>query len=194
MGSGVSCFSRIEMTEPVIFDTNRLWPSKLPQLVKLFPDCRILCCVRQVAWIMDSVERLIRKNTFELSGLVGFALNALREGHFGEHGDRLLFVEYEALTKDPSGSIAAIYDWLGLAPFTHDFENIEQIPGAAAFDEKLGTPGLHAVGSRVEWKDRQTILPPDLFASFPPPFWRANNPRANVLHYEPPKPREVAAA
>src|SRR5271166_6357401 len=202
--------------EDVVFDTNRLWPSKLSTLVKLFPDCRILCCVRQISWIMDSVERLIRKNAFELSGifgfetggtvydrcaglmqpqgLVGFALNALREAHFGEHGDRLLFVEYEALTKDPSGSVAAIYDWLGLAPFTHDFENIEQIPGAAAFDEKLGTPGLHAVGSRVEWKDRQTILPPDLFASFPPPFWRANNPRANVLHYEPPKPREVAAA
>jgi sulfotransferase len=189
----------------IIFDTNRLWPSKFPVLVKLFPTCKVICCVRHIAWIMDSVERLIRRNT-ELSGifgfepggtvydrvqglaspngLVGFALNALREGFYGAHGDRLLMVEYEALAKAPRDTIGAIYEWLGIPYWGgHDYEHIEPIPGAAEFDEKLGTPGLHSVRPRVEWQERQTILPPDLFASFPPPFWRSNNPRANVLHY-----------
>ena len=31
-----------------------------------------MCCVRNIAWIMDSIERLVRKNAFELSGMFGF--------------------------------------------------------------------------------------------------------------------------
>jgi sulfotransferase len=67
----------------LVFDTNRLWCAKLPALAALFPEARIICCVRDVPWIMDSLESLIRRNPFELSrifnfepggaGLVGFA-------------------------------------------------------------------------------------------------------------------------
>ena len=192
-------------TNEIVFDTNRLWPSKLPTLVKLFPDCRIVCCVRQIAWIMDSIERLVRRNAYELSGifgyepggtvysrcaalgasngLVGFALDALREGFYGEHVDRLLMVEYQALAKHPRDTVGAIYEWLKLPYFTaHDFENVKQIPGAAEFDARIGTPGLHSVAAKVEWRERETILPPELFASFPPPFWRSNNPKIPVIH------------
>ena len=80
-------------------------------LAELFPTARIICCVRPVSWIMDSIERQTSRNPFELSGLfgyeaadtvytrsnraagsngmVGFALDALREACFGEHADRL---------------------------------------------------------------------------------------------------------
>jgi sulfotransferase len=190
---------------PIIVDTNRLWPSKLPVLVKLFPECRVICCVRQVAWIMDSLERLMRANPLQLTGifgyepggtvysrvqglaasngLVGFALDALREGFYGEHADRMLLVEYEALAKHPRHTIGAIYEWLGLPYYDrHDYEHLEQIPGAEEFDARLGTPGLHRVAPKVEWRERETILPPDLFSSFPPPFWRSNNPRVPVVH------------
>lgn len=189
----------------IVFDTNRVWPSKLPTLVRLFPECRVICCVRRVAWIMDSIERLIRRNAFELSGIfgfepggtvysrvqglasnngmVGFALDSLREGFYGEHSDRLLLVEYEALAKHPGDTVNAIYDWIGLPRFAgHDYEFIEQIPGAAEFDEKLGTPGLHSVRRRVEWRERETVLPPEVFASFGAPFWRSNNPKVPVIH------------
>jgi sulfotransferase len=190
----------------IVFDTNRLWPSKLPFLVELFPDCRVICCVRQVAWIMDSIERLIRSNPYDLSGifrfepggtvysrcaalgassgLVGFALDALREGFYGEHADRLLLVEYQALAKHPQDTIGAIYDWLGLPRFRHDVENLATDPLWEEFDRRLGTPGLHRVRPKVEWKPRETILPPELFASFPAPFWRANNPKVPVIHCE----------
>lgn len=189
----------------IVFDTNRMWPSKLPTLVRLFPDCKIVCCVRPVAWIMDSIERLIRKNNLELSGifgfepggtvysrcqglasstgLVGFALDALREAFYGEHADRLLLVEYEALAKHPRHTIGAIYEWLNIPYYEgHDYERVEQIPGAAEFDERLGTPGLHSVRGRVEWQERETILPPEIFASFGSPFWRSNNPNVLVIH------------
>ena len=90
----------------MIFDTNRVWCSKLPALTKLFPASYIFCCVRNLAWIMDSMERLIRGNAFDLSriynfersntvygrieglaggnGMVGFSYNAVKEAFFGE--------------------------------------------------------------------------------------------------------------
>ena len=35
-------------------------------------------------------------------GLVGYALDALREAFFGEHAPRLILVEYQALTRAPA--------------------------------------------------------------------------------------------
>ena len=58
--------------ETVIFDTNRGWTTKLPALVELFPDAKMICCVRNPAMILDSVESLVRRNAFELSGIFSF--------------------------------------------------------------------------------------------------------------------------
>lgn len=177
----------------VIFDTNRIWCAKLPALTQLFPDARVICCVRSVAWIMDSIERLVRKNAFELSGmfgfepgstvyarvnriatgdgLVGFALDALKEGFFGEQGSRLLLVEYEALASRPVETMRHVYGVLDEPWFDHDFENVEY--DADAFDLALGAPGLHVIRRKVERVERRTVLPPELFQRFEhDAFWR----------------------
>ena len=57
----------------VIFDTSRSWCAKLPLLAELFPESKMICCVREVGWIMDSVERRLRSNPMELSGMFGFS-------------------------------------------------------------------------------------------------------------------------
>ena len=57
----------------VIFDTNRMWCARMAALAQLFPTSRIICCVRPVSWIMDSIERQMSRNPFELSGLFGYA-------------------------------------------------------------------------------------------------------------------------
>ena len=133
--------------ERVVFDTNRAWCSKLPTLVRLFPEAKVICCVRHVGWIMDSIERLIRENAFELSGnfgfeslntvytrvnrlatsdaLVGFALDALREAFWGEHANRLILVGYEALAKNPADTLKQLYEFLDEKWFAHDFDNVE---------------------------------------------------------------------
>ena len=177
----------------VVFDTNRVWCSKLPALTALFPNAKVICCVRHVPWIVDSLERLVRRNKFEPSrifnfdpggtvyaraeglgtgtGMVGFAWNALREAFYGEHADRLLLVTYETLTTDPKRALAAIYDFIGEAPFPHDFDNVTF--DAVDFDARLGTPGLHTVGKVVRPQERETILPPDLFRRVEADsFWR----------------------
>ena len=177
----------------VVFDTNRLWCSKLATLTALFPDAKVICCVRHVPWILDSIERLIRRNRFEPSkifnfdpggtvysrvegfgsgiGMVGFAWNALREGFFGEQSDRMLLLTYETLTSDPKRAMDAVYDIIGEQPFAHDFENAQY--DATEFDARLGTPGLHTVGKVVRTAPRDTILPPDLFRRVESDsFWR----------------------
>jgi sulfotransferase len=97
-------------------------------------------------------------------GLVGFALDALREAYYGENGGRLLLVEYEALVKRPKETLEEIYGFIGAAPFAHDFDNVEY--AAEDFDLRLGTPNLHTVKRKVEWSERRTILPPELFARY----------------------------
>jgi sulfotransferase len=58
----------------------------------------------------------------------------------------------------------SIYGFLEEEPYEHDFEHVEF--DADEFDIRLGTPGLHRVGRRVEWKERESVLPPDLIARY----------------------------
>lgn len=172
----------------LVFDTNRIWTTKLPALTELFPAALVICCVRNPAWIVDSIERLIRGNAFELSGIfnfdtggtvysrceglskgdgmLGFAWNALREAIYGPQSGRLLLVRYESLTTNPLGTLAAIYHAIDKPLFAHDSERIEPAYDMIEFDMRLGTPGLHHVHSAVRPPKRSTILPPDLFAKF----------------------------
>jgi sulfotransferase len=178
----------------LIFDTNRAWCSRLALVRALFPDAKILCCVRDVAWVMDSFERLVRRNVFEPSRLfpahdqratvysrtealaqrdrtVGFAWAALKDAYYGEHSDALLLIEYDRLVQEPALCLRLIYDFLGEPWFEHDFDDVEY--DEPEFDRQLGAPGLHTVKRKVEWRPRPTILPPDLFDRFHAmSFWR----------------------
>ena len=170
----------------VIFDTSRAWTAKLPALTTLFPDAKIICCVRNVAWVMDSIERQFRQNGFENTKLfapaerstvytrvealahanrmVGFPWHALKEACWSEFADRLVIVDYDLLAARPAEVIALIYQFLGEEPFAHDFDNVEY--DAKGFDLELGVEGLHTVRGKVAPRPRKTILPPDLFERY----------------------------
>jgi len=180
----------------VIFDTNRIWTARLHQLAPLFGDgFKVICCVRNPAWIMDSFERIYRKNPFDYSqmytaqsrqtvyarcehiasgaGPYGQSWAALKEAYYGEFSDRLLLIDYDILTGHPQKAIQLIYQFLGLAEFAHDFDNVAY--QESEFDHKLGVKGLHDVRRKVSFKPRPSILPPDLFAQFSEmAFWRDN--------------------
>ncbi|SED50701.1 sulfotransferase family protein [Pseudomonas migulae] len=173
--------------KPVVFDTNRLWSSRLPAISDLFPQAKVIACVRNVAWVMDSIECLYRANPFEntkLFGdaverntvysrcetlaqrnrLVGFAWAALKEAYYGEHADSLLIVDYDLLTQAPDRVMRLVYDFIGEPWFEHDFDNLAY--DAPEFDQALGVSGLHKVKPKVELQSRRTILPPDLFRQY----------------------------
>jgi sulfotransferase len=173
--------------KPVVFDTNRLWSSRLPAINDLFPKAKVIACVRNVAWVMDSLERLYRANPYEntkLFGdaverntvysrcetlaqrnrLVGFAWAALKEAYYGEQAESLLIVDYDLLTQAPERVLRLVYDFIGEPWFEHDFNNLAY--DAPAFDQGLGVAGLHKVKPKVELQTRRTILPPDLFKQY----------------------------
>lgn len=191
-------------SNPVVFDTNRLWCSRLPTLLDMFPQTKVIACVRDVAWVMDSIERLYRGNPYEytrlfpgnmarstvytrLEGLaqhdqlVGFAWAALREAFYGEHARCLLVLDYELLARAPQKVLPLIYQFIGEPVFEHDFENVEY--DAPDFDLPLGTPGLHKVQPKVEFRSRRPVIPPDLFDKYGQmSFWHdPSGSMANVI-------------
>ncbi|OYU45778.1 MAG: sulfotransferase family protein [Burkholderiales bacterium PBB4] len=193
-----------ENDKEIIFDTNRMWCAKLPTLLDLYPDAKVIACVRNVAWVMDSIERQYRSNPYEntklfgnnmgrstvyqrLEGLaqhdqlVGFAWAALREAFYGEYAKSILVIDYDLLTQAPEKVIGLLYDFLGEPCFAHDFEQL--VYDAPDFDLQLGLPGLHRVRPKVEFSERRTIIPPDLFDKFSKmTFWsEPNGSAANVI-------------
>jgi sulfotransferase len=193
----------------VIFDTNRAWCSALPTLARVFPESRVICCLRNTAWILDSFERLVQVNSMrvprifpvEASGIghensgatvvervellmkyqVGGCLNGLRQAWFGEYAERLIGIRYESIVEQPDEIIRRLYELLAEDHFRHDFNTLEY--DEPAYDEQLGLPGLHRVRHRVEATKRLTILPPDLFAQHNRAFWDmpGQNPRGVTL-------------
>lgn len=181
----------------IIFDNNRNWCSLLPVLAQLFPNSRVICCVRNPAWILDSVERLVQQNAYLASRMfgndvgnvfsrvelmvkqqfLGAALSGLRQAWFGEEAERLVAVRYDSFVKRPADTMARLYSLIGEVPFRHDFEHVEY--EEREFDSRLGMPGLHRVRARVGAEERRTILPPEVFSQHDREFWEmpGQNPR-----------------
>ena len=189
----------------VIFDTNRSWCAKLPLLDELCNGSKVIASVRDMSWIMDSLERVVHKNPYQntrlfsadmsrstvyarveafaqQNSLVGFPYAALKEAFYGEYADNLLIVEYEFLARTPEKVLPLIYEFIGEPWFeSHDYNNVQY--DAPEFDEALGASGLHKVRPKVSFEPRNTILPPDLFNKFKDmDFWRdVTGSKAHVI-------------
>lgn len=195
-----------DVAKDVVFDTNRSWCARMPMVHDLFPQAKVIACVRNVAWIMDSFERMYRANPYESTrlfganartvygrleglaqhdGTVGHAWSALREAFYGEHASALLVIDYELLSRAPAKVMALVYDFLDEPHFEHDFDNVEY--DAEEFDTRLGAPGLHRVKAQVKFTPRPTIIPPDLFDRFDKmSFWNDKaGSAANVITAQP---------
>ena len=111
----------------------------------MFPEAKVICCVRDIAWIMDSLERQFRADAFENTALfnnpaeratvytrlealananrlVGFPYHALREACWGDHAEHLLIVDYDLLVAQPADVMTLLYQFIGEEPFEHDFD------------------------------------------------------------------------
>lgn len=190
----------------LVFDTNRLWCAKLPALLDLFPQAKVIACVRNVAWVMDSIERKFRENPFEntrlfndeverstvysrvetlaqRNRLVGHAWSALKEAYYSEQAGALLLVDYELLSRMPEKVMPLIYQFLGEAPFEHRFDQV--VYDAPDFDAALGVAGMHKVRAQVSFEPRRSVLPPDLFERYSEmSFWQQQDgSAAHVIRF-----------
>jgi sulfotransferase len=187
---------------PVVFDTSRLWCSRMQLLGVLFPEAKVIACVRQLSWVLDSMERLVRRQPAGVSkvfrfdtnttvysrvdaltdprGMVGFAFQATKDAFYGQDAaGRLLLLTYESLARDPAAAVRAVYRFIGEPWFEHDFDHIAY--NADEFDARVGMPGLHTVRPKVEPIERAPILPREIFARFAnESFWM--DPKNNTSH------------
>lgn len=182
----------------VIIDVNRYWTSRMDLIAQVFPDAKVLACVREPAAVFDSFERLLRSHPLMLSklyppesaanvyaradhashpvhGVLGFAWYSTKEAYYGQHRDRMLIIDYENLAYYPHNVMASIYRFLDLTYESeqHDFGQVPQPPLAKQFDIEIGLPGLHVVRRKVEARPEPPLIPPDLFRKLSwPVFWR----------------------
>jgi sulfotransferase len=191
-----SYYNYVDQT--TVFDTNRGWTAKTSLLKELYPKSKIICCVRDLAWILDSFERIAAKNSLygatltdnEANQTVTTRCDALmdvkKEGqvvkpyHFLEEGlllnpDMIMLVEYESLCKKPESVMREIYQFLGKQYFDHDFKNVEY--ENETYDKSLNLKSLHSVRKEVTWQERTSILPKSVWEKYDgKEFWRKPAP------------------
>lgn len=169
---------------PVIFNTNRAWTLLTPQIKDLYPKSKMIVCVRDINWILDSFETAHRKNPLstntvtgglggtvysradalmEEKGIVGFPYIGIKQAITSNEKNMLMLVEYDKLCKNPEQIIRSVYGFIGEEYYPHDFNNVE-----ASWDEYDAEIGikLHQVRKKVEFVPRQFILPPDILQKY----------------------------
>jgi sulfotransferase len=172
-----------EDSNPVAFDTNRGWTLMTPLMHDIYPKAKMICCVRDVPWILDSFEQLLRKNPYSVSSLfsaeesvdvyaragallrpdrtIGFALNGLKQAVYGGEREMVLMVNYDDLCRNPEAVMRDIYKFLEEPYFAHDFNNVEA--SYDEFDQDVNLKGMHKVRKQLSHIVREPILPPDLW-------------------------------
>ena len=179
---------------PIVFDTSRGWTAKTSLLKSLFPQTKIICCVRDLFWILDSFERIAAKNTLWNASLTDdesrqtvttrcdALMDVKKEGqvvkpyYFLEEGmllnpDMIMLVEYESLCKKPESVLRELYQFIGKPYFDHDFKNVEY--DNEVYDKALNMKSLHTVRKEVSWIERPSILPKSVWEKYSgKEFWR----------------------
>jgi len=183
----------------VCFNTNRGWTADTSLLKDLFPNFKMIVCLRDVPWILDSFEQLNAKNPYTIKplyhhqelgnvhdrcsmlmgqtpnfgGYVHGPLINVQQSMFCNEIDHICYVEYDTLVQNPREVMQQIYQFLNEPWYEHDFNNVED--SYDEFDVQAKIEGLHTVRRKVEYQDRRSILPGELWDRYSPmSFWKQN--------------------
>ena len=155
----------------IVFDSSRDWTANTSLLQSLFPYTKIICCVRDIGWILDSYERIFAKNPFHTNILVdrencrnvfsrcdylmrfnhGSVMNSLTHLHEGVsmNSNMIKIIEYKDLCKNPEKTVRSIYDFMGYPYYKHDFNSLEY--SIVKFFLMLGMNDINKVRKKLEW-------------------------------------------
>ena len=169
---------------PIIFDSSRGWTKNTTLLQELFPSTKILCCVRDIPWIINSFELIDKKNPFHTTTLTAHKDNVfarcdgmmdrnggivagpwilLREG-YALNPEMIMLIDYENLCKTPEKTMREVYEFLERPYYHHDFENVEY--SNENFDKSCNLKDLHTVKRKVEYNPPRCILPPEIVQKY----------------------------
>jgi sulfotransferase len=135
-----------ETDKPWVVDKNRAWLGAVETVRHLDPDFRMLVCVRELVQLYGSIEsrhqqtilldfpdhladrsRYARADTlFAPNGVIGGPLRSLQsvQDLASEVQDRLFFVVFEDLVRDPQRVLRELFLWLGLPAAAIDVDRL----------------------------------------------------------------------
>jgi len=172
--------------KPVIIDKSRGWP--IPQIMAAMSQVldrpmKVLCTVRPVTDCMASFVRVAKPedlDEFIYSGQLADHLKAayqsLQAG-FEYAPEQMLFIEYDNLIADPKSQLERVHEFLGLAPFEYDFNQIDGSTVSEDDEQLHGYAGMHDVKSKLEKQhndDSKEVLKHHYNQFCQPEFWNDN--------------------
>lgn len=162
---------------------SRGWGIERPFLNAFYPDPKIICMVRDLKDIVCSFEKMYRENPLKNNGIrnystgegttvakrvdifmnpknpTGMAVERVAEIINLGYDDKILFVKYEDFCLRPDTEMNRIYNYLGIKPYQHDWDNIPQT--IKEDDRAYGVSSdLHTIRPKLEMKpsDAKAIL------------------------------------
>lgn len=181
----------------VCFNTGRGWAADTHLLKQLYPDFKMIITIRSIPWILDSFEKLHRKNPLKIKPLydhidwssvyerchmlmgqypdknarVKGPLDFVKQAVACEEQENIMFIEYDVLASHPKEVMQHIYEFIEEEWYEHDFNDTEASYDNYDTDAKI--EGLHKVRKDVKFEQRETILPADLFNMYAEyDFWK----------------------
>lgn len=158
-----------EHDKPVVIDKNRGWLGCIETLRSIYPDFKMIVCLRDLCGVYASIERQHRRtlllefpdhmehnvvdvraaSLFADGGIIGSPLKFLQNvSDIPNISSHLYFLRYEDCTKSPQQVLSSLTRWLGLSEFTFDLENICQSTTEADSYYRFKFP--HRIKSRLE--------------------------------------------
>lgn len=159
-----------------VIDKSRGWLEHAEILWQAYPEARIICMVRPVEEIIDSLERAYRAypghpetrmlpRTFEQRAQLwassgnfplGLALDRLKERQARGKEARIEYIQYADLISQPIDVMRAIFTHYGVEPIDVDPMNIRKaVPEDDSF---YGIFGKHNVAPMIQSKTKQIAL------------------------------------
>jgi sulfotransferase len=154
-----------------VMDKSRGWGTHYGFLDSFYPEPKIVCMVRDLRAVFASMEKNFRKSPEKDSGLVnhselrgtttekridlwangqpvGMSIERLKQMFLDGTAEKIHFVRFEDLTKDPQHEMNKIYNYLGIDKYVHDFDNITQT--TKEDDSVYGIYGDHNIRTKVD--------------------------------------------
>ena len=173
----VDAFYPPEREFPIVFDKHRGWPKHVDAIRDYVdPQPRIVCTVRPIAEILTSYITLADRDqeNFIDAHLKRDGQAVTNEARayllwtqylkvpyecmtigLKMHAEVLLLVEYDDLVFSPAETMRRVYEFCGMEPFDHDFDDIENTCEEAK-DDAWGLKNLHKIRATIS---KQSVDP-----------------------------------
>lgn len=157
---------------PLILDKSRAWTNtENINLIKQYitPNPKLIVMVRPIEEILISFVNMYQKNKrvdYSVNSMLVSGTDPIMRAYeclrmaMRDSSQHCIFITYDYLIKNPEETMNAIYRFLELEPFKHDFGNIQN--RFKENDNVYGLTGLHEVRKQISKNNYDIELSPDI--------------------------------